>query len=281
MNTDQVGIIGASSMVGAHLCQALVQAQWQVTGFSRAAQPAQPGINWQQLPASNYQTEIPYWVSLAPLWTLPDYFPFLAACGAKRIVALSTTSIFTKQASSDAAETALVAKLIAAEQALQDWAQEQGIDWILLRPTLIYDPGKDANITQIMRVIETFGCFPLLGAATGLRQPIHAADVAAACIAALTTTGVRNQAYNISGAETLSYAAMVIRIFNALGRRPRLIRVPLWCFRLAVPLARALPRYRHLSAAMAQRMNQDLAFDHSAASCDLGFQPRPFRIDLP
>ena len=120
--------------------------------------------------------------------------------------------------------------------------------------------------------------------AKGLRQPIHAEDVAGACSAALQGSDVANRAYNISGGETLTYREMVARIFTALGRRPRVLTVPLWAFRLAVTMLRRLPRYRQWSSAMAERMNRDLVFDHAEAARDLGFKPRAFELtaeDLP
>lgn len=66
----------------------------------------------------------------------------------------------------------------------------------------------------------------------GSPQPIHAEDVAAACVSALQAHDAANNAYNISGGETLAYHDMVARVFSALGRRPRLLTVPLWAFRL-------------------------------------------------
>lgn len=60
--------------------------------------------------------------------------------------------------------------------------------------------------------------------------------------------------------------------------------MPLWAFRLAVTMLRRLPRYRQWSAAMAERMNRDLVFDHADAARDLGFKPRGFALaaeDLP
>jgi nucleoside-diphosphate-sugar epimerase len=155
---------------------------------------------------------------------------------------------------------------------------------VILRPTLIYGTGRDKNINEIARFVRWFGFFPVLGEAMGLRQPIHAEDVAGACVSALQAPGAANRAYNISGGETLSYREMVIRVFDALGRRPRVLTVPLWAFRLAVSLLRFLPRYRHWSAAMAERMNRDLVFDHAEVALDLGFKPRVFALaaeDLP
>jgi hypothetical protein len=55
-------------------------------------------------------------------------------------------------------------------------------------------------------------------------------------------------------------------------------------FQLAVAVVRVLPRYKHWTVEMAERMNRDLVFDHADATRDLGFSPRPFALspeDLP
>jgi len=133
-------------------------------------------------------------------------------------------------------------------------------------------------------MIRRLGFFPLLGKGSGLRQPVHAEDVAIACLSALEKTDIANRAYNLSGGETLSYREMINHLFTALGRRPRLIHVPLGFFRLAVAMLRLFPRYRHLTSQMAERMNTDLVFDHADARRDLNYQPRSFQPgpeDLP
>ncbi|MDE2259817.1 MAG: NAD(P)-dependent oxidoreductase, partial [Betaproteobacteria bacterium] len=117
-----------------------------------------------------------------------------------------------------------------------------------------------------------------------LRQPVHAEDVAAACVAALQAPQAENRSYVLSGGETLTYREMVVRVFTALGRPPRCFSVPLGVFILALKGLRRWPRYRHWTAAMALRMGEDLIFDHSEARRDLGFVPRAFRLtgaDLP
>ncbi|MDE2354645.1 MAG: NAD(P)-dependent oxidoreductase, partial [Betaproteobacteria bacterium] len=84
--------------------------------------------------------------------------------------------------------------------------------------------------------------------------------------------------------ETLSYRHMVARVFQALGRPPRLVTLPGWAVVAALQLLRLLPRFRHWTPAMVTRMNADLVFDHGPAARDLGFSPRPFHLaaeDLP
>ena len=125
------------------------------------------------------------------------------------------------------------------------------MEWVILRPTLIYGRGRDKNISEMARFIRRFGFFPIFGQAEGLRQPVHAEDVAGACVAALETSAATNRMYYLSGGETLSYREMTGRIFSVLGRHPRLLHVPLGLFRFAVACLRWLPRYRNWSVAMA------------------------------
>jgi len=285
MSDRWVGVLGASSLVGAYLLPQLATAGWQVQAFSRQAERMgaikAEGITWHS-PAGKSNADNPVmtcadWISLAPIWVLSQYFSWMAACGARRVVAVSSTSRWVKTASSDPAERLLAERLAGGEQELTDWASQNKIEWIILRPTLIYGDGRDRNISSIARFIQRFGFFPLLGEGRGLRQPIHAREVAIACRQVLTAQHIANRAYEISGGETLSYRNMVCRVFEALGRHPRIVSVPLWCFRLAAAGAQLLPPFRNLSTAMAERMNQDLVFDHSAASQDWGFTPGPFR----
>jgi uncharacterized protein YbjT (DUF2867 family) len=281
----EVGILGATSLVGGCLMVQLEEMGRSAIAFSRGKGVAIQGgtVEWRQLPAlgtkgTNIASPISDWICVAPIWVLPYYFSLIEASGARRLVALSSTSRFTKVDSGDRAENAIAAKLIDSEARVQAWAESRGIEWVVLRPTLIYGQGRDKNISEMALFIRRFGFLPLLGRAQGLRQPIHAEDVAAACIAALDAPAAANRAYNISGGETLAYREMVTRVFAALGRPARLVTVPLGAFRVAVAMLRCLPRYRHWSAAMAERMNRDLVFDHADAARDLGFKPKDFAL---
>ncbi|MDO9268590.1 MAG: NAD(P)-dependent oxidoreductase [Methylobacter sp.] len=304
LQLNLVGVLGATSSVGVCLLPMLTQAGWRVTAFSRnAVGLLDDKVEWRQLAASlsspltkpvaiqpSHQmattaspalprageASVSFWICAAPIWVLPDYFAWLDAQGVKRVVVLSSTSRFTKDDSTDQEEQAIARRLADAETRVREWAENRGVEWVILRPTLIYGLGRDKNIAEIARFIRRFGFFPLFGQANGLRQPIHVADVAGACLAALQAPCAANRAYNISGGETLTYRNMVARVFSALCRRRRLLNVPLWTFRLAVAMLRRLQRYRQWSAAMAERMNHDLVFDHAEATRDLEFKPRAF-----
>lgn len=276
-------MLGATSLVGESLVPLLSADGAQVHAFSRIPHASEHSqVIWHQISNTDSKDydHIEDWFCLAPIWVLQEHFALLESSGARRVVALSSTSRFTKTQSSDEAEKAIAARLTEGEERLKAWAECKGIDWVILRPTLIYGHGRDKNISEIIHFIRRFGFFPLLGDAHGLRQPIHVEDVAKACIAALESPTAVNRSYNISGEETIRYREMVSRIFAALHRSPRLLTIPFAVFSLAVACIRLLPRYRHWSVAMAERMNSDLVFEHSDAVRDFGFSPRPFQLSL-
>ncbi len=282
MNKESVGVLGATSFVGRCLLSLLNKNEYRVTAFSR--QTIKKSIYGEQrkplpLPGNHiFDREIPLWISVAPIWVLPNYFDLLMDSGVKRLVVLSSTSIFTKDGSSDLAEQALARQFANAEMKLQNWATENDVEWVIIRPTLIYGMGKDKNISEIIRFIRRFKFFPLLGLAHGLRQPVHCEDVANICVSALKPSHIANRSYNISGGETLTYREMVIRIFSALEMRPIFFSIPLFMFKFALIYLHFFPRYKNWSVAMAERMNKDLVFDHSDAFRDLGYKPRSFSL---
>lgn len=286
----QIGVLGANSLVGACVIPQLSEHSRYAVAFSRSPPEGKtlPGVTWQRLvtslPTHLKVLPIKEWLCVAPIWVLSQYFEMIKASGACRVVALSSTSLFVKKDSTDRSEQEMARRLEEGEQTLRAWAEAHGIEWVILRPTLIYGNGRDKNVTEIIRFVRRWGFFPLLGEAKGLRQPVHAEDVAAACVAALTLPTVMNQTYTISGGATLSYQEMVRLVFAAVGKVPHLVKVPRWMFQVAVAVVRVVPRYRYWTVEMADRMNRDLVFDHVDAARDLGFSPRSFMLsseDLP
>jgi len=283
-------LLGASSLVGECVIRRLSRNGRHIVAFSRQPSAGTPetGVTWLQLtlslPLFSEFSHVKDWLCVAPIWVLPQYFEMIEAFGARRVVALSSTSLFIKEDSSDYGERHVAHRLAEGESALRAWAEARGIVWVILRPTLIYGLGRDKNLAEIIRFVRRWRFFPILGQADGLRQPVHAEDVAAACVSALTRPAAANRAYNLSGGETLSYREMVGRIFGAIGKSPRLVTIPRWLFRLAVTTVNLMPRYRHWTMEMAERMNRDLVFDHAEAARDLGYSPGLFQLlphDMP
>jgi nucleoside-diphosphate-sugar epimerase len=278
-----VTVTGATSQIGRFLLPRLTAVDHEVGAISRspAGMACSSGVHW--LAGDIAAAEAFDWPSaevlihLAPLRLLPAILPGFLGRGGRRVICFGTTSRFSKAASGNAYEQAFAAAQIAAERQIADICAAAGAHWTLFRPTLIYGCGMDRNVTVIARLIRRFGLFPLFGAASGQRQPVHADDLAAACVAAIANPQTFDKAYDLAGGETLSYRQMVERIFAALHRPARFVTVPMAAFRVALGLISLIPRFRDFNAEMAKRMNDDLVFDSSEATRDFGYAPRTFQ----
>lgn len=275
-------VTGATSIVGSLLVPMLVDQNLPVVCLGRSALAPSPMVSWdfldledplQELPAEDGATLI----HTASLWLLPVWLEKFRAKGLRRLIAFSSTSCFTKQSSVNEGERQLARHLVSAEKETIEKCNRLGIQWTILRPTLIYGGlHGDRNVAEIARVIRRFHMFPVFGAAGGLRQPVSAKDLAKACLQVLDTPGTCNKAYNLSGGETLTYSEMVRRVFDVLGYPPVLLPVPISAFKAVVWIARLHPRFRHLTAGMAIRMQEDLVFDHHDAAADFNYRPENF-----
>lgn len=276
-------VLGASGLVGRALTARLTQAGTEILAISRDKQAPVPGITWitadlaaLDLPM-NVRPELAF--SISSIWLLPQALPALHAAGVGRLVAFSSTSRFTKTQSPVSAEREIAHRLATAEAQTTSFCQEHGIVWTILRPTLIYSEGQDLSVTRLAKLIRRFGVLPLSGDAAGKRQPVHADDLAAGAMSAALSPSTGNRAYDVPGGETLTYRAMSERIFEGMGRRPRIVSVPPVLWRLGLVLAG--PLLPGATTAMGSRMAEDLTFDASPAERDFQWRPRGFHPRFP
>lgn len=283
----RVGVLGASSPVGQQILAQLNSASIQTIALSRTHQSSVEGnVQWvkitdfpDQQSLAEHLGPISHWIVITHIWLVESYTTLFERCEVERLVCISSTSRFTKTTSSDSYEEELVQKLINGEHQVEKWSETHNVRWTTLRPTLIYGRGNDRNLSEIVKIIKKTGAFPLFGKGNGLRQPIYVDDVAKACIQALGSINAHNKAYNISGAEVLSYREMVGRVFEALKKKERFITIPLPIFKIALLFLKLIPKYRKWNGQMVQRMNSDMIFDHQEAIIDFDFKPQKFLLN--
>ncbi len=270
-------VIGGRGLVGGYIVEHLMRRGERPFVLSRSQQ-TRPGADWFCGDLEKPDTlRFPPFATLyctADAILLPPALPYLFNPSLKRAVVFSSTSVITKLDSEVVAEREMLRTLADAEQKIVAACEQNNVAWTILRPTLIYAEGRDINITPLSRLIRRFGFMPLVGGAPGLRQPVHAEDLAIGAIAAASSPAAANKFYALSGGETLSYREMVGRIFDGLRKPRRTIPVPvsLWraIFLLAKPLA------PDANVAMGIRMMKDMTFDSTPAARDFGWNPRTF-----
>jgi nucleoside-diphosphate-sugar epimerase len=279
-------VTGATSQVGTLLLPLLAAGGHRVLATSRrtvAGSPATVGVTWQVIDLQTVSDLPPLLetadtlIHLAPVYVLPDFLQRAPLAGLRRLLVFSTTSAVTKSRSSHPGEQALAARILEAEGFVQQYCARRRIPCTIFRPTMTYGLGMDNNVSFIARFIRRYGFFPRVGQGRGMRQPVHAADLATAAVAILENANTYNRIYDLGGGETVTYRVLVERIFAALGRRPLIIAVPALLLRAVVEGLRRWQRFEYLNPAMVDRMEQDMVFDISSAVADFGYAPRPFR----
>lgn len=271
-------VLGATGLVGRHILNQLIAAGEHPFALSRSKHDNQHNVQWLTGNLDTPDTlRLPDFQTLyctVHCHLLATALPWLARSGMRRAVFFTSTSILTKLTSNDALERTNVKLLADSEQEAIAACEKHGVAWTVLRPTIIYDEGRDPSITRLARLIERFGFFPLAGSGKGLRQPVHAEDLAIGALRAIANDATVNRIYSVPGSEIVTYREMVGRIFDGLDKPRRIIPLPPLLWRAAFRMA-----HRHFpgtNAEMAERMSKDMVFDASLAARDFGWSPRPF-----
>ena len=282
----QVFITGASSIIGQPVTQQLASKNYRVTGVSRNSKSG--AVSWDMVTGEGDELiakkaaegEGFDLIHCAPIWFLPTNIEWLISIGLRRIIVFSSSSIDGKSDSKSSKEQQLISALKTAENDVVKACEATNIALTIFRPTMIYGYGQGQNLAFIAKVIQRFRCFPIASPALGLRQPVHADDLATAVVQAIDNETTHAKKYTLSGAEALPYKEIVKRIFMALGHTPRIITINsrLYGFALSVlsAAAKLMGKSLPIDPAMADRMQQDLSFDHDLAARDFGYSPNAF-----
>jgi nucleoside-diphosphate-sugar epimerase len=275
-------VVGASGAIGRFLLPRLVDAGHEVIASSRAQRSTQNasvrwvvgdlGASMPTLPALDIV------FSCGPLDAFAHWFAAATTAVPQRVIAFGSMSIDSKSGSTDTAERALVQRLHEAEQRLIEAARARGCEYTILRPTLIYGAATDHSLTPLAHLARRWRVFPRISAARGLRQPVHADDLAAACVALVATRSGHGRTYALGGGERLAFATMLERVRASLPFRSVPLPLSLSVLRACAQLAHlsGLPR---ISPAALDRLRVDLVADDRAAAQDFGWAPRAFHPD--
>ncbi|TVS09895.1 MAG: hypothetical protein EA419_12035 [Wenzhouxiangella sp.] len=269
-------LLGASSAAGRCFLARAVESGLQVLAVSRQ-QPASslPGVTWLQQDLSDgpVAAMAGVLVSFGPVGLALRQVQAAPSIG--RVVAISSASTVFKTGSPDPSERAQMAQIDDQETRLAAHCAARGAGLSLFKTTMIYGAGNDANVTRLADLSARLPFVPVAG--RGLRQPVHAHDLAELALRVLAMDERSCGTWLLGGGEALDYPAMLRRIASAQGRSVRVVRLPCAVLKLALTLAHAFGRLDDVRSAMLERQAIDLVVDDQPARERLGWNPRPFR----
>lgn len=276
----RVLVLGATGQIGLFTIPLLLAQGFEVLALSRFGKPAWfpefEDVKWitGDAAAPGSLPEPDMLISAGPIHLA---LLLVRQCAQlQRAVVFSTSSVVSKLASADPGEQRQMQEILAQEEELAASCASGGIALCLYRPTLVYGCGKDGNVSWLANWIRRFGFVPLAGAASGLRQPVHAQDLAEAAVSTLASPAPLTMKAPLCGGSTISFREMVEQIFRGLGKPVRILSLPPWSMVAAAHMCRVIPGLRGPRPQMVRREAVDLVFDDTLPRKVLGYRPRAF-----
>jgi hypothetical protein len=291
----QLHLFGAATPSGEslRLLTSQVLPKWEVQVYSRRL------VNAHR--ADFYKPEVfqpvslgnsAFWISFGPIWLFAPFLEQLAQQHPERLkdlrglIACSSSSVLTKRFAANNFDRALVARIISAEDQLLATCRRLDVPCRILRPSLIYGqvgPYGDRNISRLLALMRRLPLI-LLPSHSGLRQPIHASQLAAVALhlaQQMLGPGLNPalpERIAVGGDSQISYKAMLHALQQALpanypARNSCICEIPnRLFFLLAAPLLLRSPK----AFEAVLRIGADLAgFTPSHHLLDQAPQPFP------
>ena len=131
---------------------------------------------------------------------------------------------------------------LAAEEVLA----ESGLDWVALRPVLVYGAGVKGNMAALLRLARTPYPLPLAGFAAR-RSLVSVDSLAGAVATVLAAPAPLGRALVVAEPDPLTLPEMIAALRQGLGREPKLFTVPPRLIGLACRLTGREEAYDRLS----------------------------------
>jgi uncharacterized protein YbjT (DUF2867 family) len=282
----KVLVTGATGFTGSRVVPLLLDSGYQVRALTRATSDRSPladmDVEWatgdlaytESFTAALHGVDVLVNIASLGFGHAESIVRAAKEAGVKRGIFISTTAIFTQlNAGSKSIR-------LAAEEAIQ----ASGLDYTILRPTMIYGSQRDRNMWRLIRLLRITPVMPIFGDGESLQQPIFVDDVAQAVLLALQNDVTIRKSYNIAGKAPLTYNQVIDTVASALDKRVGKLHLPYMPIVRALQFTERMRLRLPIKAEQVLRLNEDKSFSYEEAKRDFGFTPRSFeegiRIEL-
>ena len=286
----RVVVTGAAGFVGSHACRALAASGWSVLALVRNAAKAAERL-------AHLHVDIRVGDLLDPAYLRSSID------GATAIVHLAAVAIErngdtydgvnvgTTRAVIDAARAANVSRLIYMSQngsdsaspfrflrskgVAQDLVTGSGLEWTVLRPSVIFGP-EDEFVNVLARLVRlTPFILPLPAHGESRFQPIAVDDVVAVIVRALADDATRQHLYPLGGPAELTLRQIAERILIAMNAHRIIVGVPTAVIRPFVAMLWHIVSKPPVTTELLDTLALDNTVPLNTASTVFGVNPTP------
>ena len=264
-------VTGADGFVGTRLCRLLLQRDWHLIAAHRGLLSSQdfPGMRherlalskdtkkWQEalesidcvvhLAAQVHQigrdSELQHTFNEVNIEGSRFVAEQCVRSGVKRLVFISTAKVNGEGGDLQAYDAldpphpqdAYARSKLAAELAIRSICAPAGVEFVIIRPPLVYGPGVRANFRRLLRIAELGVPLPL--ASIDNRRSLVCVDNLADFIeTCMTHPKAHGRVWLISDGEDVSTPELIRRLARCMGKRAILFRCPTGFLRSAAAL---------------------------------------------
>lgn len=259
---SRVLVTGARGFVGRHLCDLLVACGYDVIGTTRAATDSVGDTRMRLVTVGDISEDVSWdgilegvenVVHLAarvhvmrdvekdPLAAFRrvnvtgtrSLLRSLEANGVKRLIYLSTIKVLGDMTSSQPFSATdaptppdpYAQSKLEAEQLVQDFGVNTGIETVIIRPPLVYGPGVGGNFAKLLRVLDKRIPLPfgLVNNARSMVNVVNLCDLIREC---LTNSAASGERFLVSDNEDVSTPELLRLMASSMSQPARLLPVP-------------------------------------------------------
>ena len=119
-----------------------------------------------------------------------------------------------------------------AEAALIHYCETVGMEYVIIRPPLVYGKGVKANFASLYKLIGSGFPLPLAGIKSNRRSIVAIENLVDLILCCISHPNAKNQCFMVSDNVDLSTAELIKLMAQAQGKRGWGVYVPYWCFSL-------------------------------------------------
>ena len=167
---------------------------------------------------------------------------------------------------------------VRAEEAVLDIVANNSIEWVMLRPCVIYGP-RDFNF--LPQFIDSFSgsFFPLIDGGKAIMDLVYVSDVCEALILAGTTPHANGQTYNVTDGGTYTVEHIVETMGAVMDRPFRSVSIPAWLALIFAAISQTISKLINpgketlISTDGVKTISKNHHYNNQKIVSELGFQP--------
>ena len=153
--------------------------------------------------------------------------------------------------------------------------KESGLEWTIVRPTLVIGDGGGVEFRMFADFVCKFPVYPMPGGGVSKKRPVRSVDLVKGIAAAGLTCDAVGKTYALAGPEVMTMAEMARRVLKQAGLRHWMVPLPWWLARMLAVFKNRIGGRRVSAEQALAGFLYDAVPDIENAEKDLDYHPEP------